>query len=779
MKAVLLLIPTKRTDEINWTKPLNAYLVSVYGSTLEFQSDIAAFHKLRLDLKGAHADATGIAMHFRYYLQLELLDLRMPAAVGNRLKRVTFTWYDAFSPAVLHEQFALPFEKASVLFNLAALLSRAAVAKYSDHNEELFKEAVQYLSQAAGVLQFVGENFMHAPLNDLAPTTIQFLVKLCLAQSQEIFTLKVVDGDTEQKKNSLVARLCMAAARHYDDAFAVCSHVLDPDYEVSEQLTFAVVDSLDYEFDEYNPELGERVRARLEPHWVRLIQFKAAFFRALAFYYNGLHLEGAKKYGEAIASLERCAALLRDVASVEDYELMDSYKYHKDAVEIKLKELHKDNDLVYHELVPGSAAEPKPMDLAKATSMPKIALFSQITEHNYAHFLKNVVPVNIHELLSYYSEEKLQFLRNELDEVEVLNEELSLVLEYHKLPQALANVKEALNKGNLDFTAKAQGVDAKVLQQVAEIAQKHSADKANRAQISSLRKQIYDNVSRADRLVGGSVSFAKYREDLIKVKKSLYDATNLDSTLFALVDENSSLYETLGKGPDSAEFKLLFKASTPETEVSLLDIDERAPEALQVQIKDLEDILHDLNVLRNNKAKLVASLKEEIHRDDISEILMLNSKLKLTSEIKTTIFPAELRKFEVFSKELDRLIDKQTGLIRDLTLAWEKLSANPEVKRVQKSQSFKDDLMRSQEQRISSFYNSWTKYSGSLEQSASFYTQLHAFSDGLCKSMEMPPVQNLSLKPSLPPKSQKEPDLIYNQPSAYLPDMYSYFSGSG
>ena len=65
---------------------------------------------------------------------------------------------------------------------------------------------------------------------------------------------------------------------------------------------------------------------------------------------------------------------------------------------------------------------------------------------NYNNFLVNVVPVNIHELSSYYSEEKSQYLRNEIDHFEVSNEEVSSVLEYLKLPKALVSIKESLRE---------------------------------------------------------------------------------------------------------------------------------------------------------------------------------------------------------------------------------------------------------------------------------------------------------------------------------------------
>ena len=65
---------------------------------------------------------------------------------------------------------------------------------------------------------------MHAPSNDLHQASVKFLVKLMLAQAQEVFVLKVISGDLEQNKNSLIAKLCQGTTNHYTECFnMVCN----------------------------------------------------------------------------------------------------------------------------------------------------------------------------------------------------------------------------------------------------------------------------------------------------------------------------------------------------------------------------------------------------------------------------------------------------------------------------------------------------------------------------------------------------------------------------
>ncbi|SGZ58263.1 CIC11C00000002847 [Sungouiella intermedia] len=794
MKTALLVVPTKKTEDTNWIKPLNNYLLSIYGNTSDYQKDLADFNKLRQDIRGVSADKTGIKLYLTYFSQLELLDLRVPVATINKHKKLIFNWYDAFLPGSLHIQHALPFEKASVLFNLGSLMSKVASVKYNESQrtssgeDGAFKEAIQYLQQAAGVFEFLSENFLHAPSSDLQPATVKFLINLCLSQSQEIFTLKVIDGDLEQKKNSLISKLCKGTANHYAECFSVCAHLLTAEgiASLSDQSTFSIVEAgLDDDelalgsgdddegnLDEYNPDKqgmpDSNVTARLYPVWIATIQFKQMYYESLAYYFQGLQLEATSKFGDAIAYLTKSHDLINEIPSSilkviskaggeEAYDLLDNYKYQKDALGIKLKDLTKDNDLIYNEIIPSivTIPEPKPMDSAKVLPMNKIDLFAEVNEYNYHNFLKNVVPIDIHELLSYYSEEKSQLLRNELDELDVSNKELSTLLEHLKLPKALINIKEIINHNKeleTDGHNDENSISPEVLAEADEIASRFSIDVENRKVIAEIRQRIFQSVTESESLMAGqySVSAGRYREDLIKLKKSLYDAANSDSRLFALIDsENSELYHILGKGPSSPQFKSLFKVkevgtekqSKPVEEISLLDIDDSQLKpregSIDDQITELEDILLKLNKNKNEKAKLVAELKNEIHSDDISDILMLNSKVKSTNEIRTVIFPKELEKFEAYGHGLDKLIAQQLDLSGELNAKWNNLVSNPKVKDVQKSKTFHDELYKQQTERINRFYNeNWKKYTNGLSKGTEFYTQLLKFSENLKRTIQ-------------------------------------------
>lgn len=88
--TVFITLPIKETVEINWTDPLTNYITSLYGTADGFKSEINSLNRLRQDTRGVAMDAVGRDILYRYYGQLELLDLRIP--VGGNGCRMTFTW---------------------------------------------------------------------------------------------------------------------------------------------------------------------------------------------------------------------------------------------------------------------------------------------------------------------------------------------------------------------------------------------------------------------------------------------------------------------------------------------------------------------------------------------------------------------------------------------------------------------------------------------------------------------------------------------------------------
>jgi hypothetical protein len=79
-------------------------------------------------------------------------------------------------------QRTVAFEKASVLFNLAALHTQIGSKQDRQLDSDSADGAVDNFLRAAGTLRYIGEHFTHPPSFDLAPHTLDALTALFLVR---------------------------------------------------------------------------------------------------------------------------------------------------------------------------------------------------------------------------------------------------------------------------------------------------------------------------------------------------------------------------------------------------------------------------------------------------------------------------------------------------------------------------------------------------------------------------------------------------------------------
>lgn len=206
MQSPLISIPRKRTDEVDWTTPIRTLIAQSYGESPDnYSAECALLQRCRQDaVRGAGSDMTARDLLYKYFGQLELLELRFSEI------RVTFPWHDAFTGKVT-TQTSIAYEKASILFQIASTHSAIAAAQNRSSPDGL-KKAFYYCRTCAGMLTYINENFLHAPSKDLSKEVIKFLVGLILAQATEVAWEKCVE---EKKPSTFVAKVASQAASMY------------------------------------------------------------------------------------------------------------------------------------------------------------------------------------------------------------------------------------------------------------------------------------------------------------------------------------------------------------------------------------------------------------------------------------------------------------------------------------------------------------------------------------------------------------------------------------
>src|SRR5215469_16760997 len=314
--------------------------------------------------------------------------------------------FDAFTNKST-SQYSLAYEKASILFNISAVLSCHA-ANQNRAEDTGLKTAYHSFQAAAGMFTYINENFLHAPSADLSRETIKTLIQLMLAQGQEVFLEKQI---ADEKKVGLLAKLSSQAAYLYQQSME----------GVQENVTKAVF---------------ERV-------WLLVTQIKTSYMASVAQYYQALADNDANAHGTAVCRLQVAESDVRDanrlansfpttvpansnLTSETNVVLIEITKRHLATVQEKLTEFSKDNDFIYHQPIPNEASLPAIPKLPAAKAIPVSELYQgqDIQRIIGPDIFQRIVPMAVTESASLYDEEKAKLVRAETEKVEVANDEM-------------------------------------------------------------------------------------------------------------------------------------------------------------------------------------------------------------------------------------------------------------------------------------------------------------------------------------------------------------------
>ena len=634
--------PLKQTNEIDWVLPLKGYIRATYGDDPErYTEECATLNRLRQDMRGAGKDsAAGRDLLYRYYGQLELLDLRFP--VDENHIKISFTWsvsvsgplwtaltlqrFDAFT-AKPTSQYSLAFEKASIIFNISAVLSCHAANQ--DRSEESgLKTAYHSFQASAGMFTYINENFLHAPSVDLSRETIKTLISITLVQAQEVFLEKqVADG----KKAGLLAKLAAQAHTLYTQAVEGCQE-----------------------------NVGKGVFDR---SWSLVVQVKAAHMASLSEYYQALADEDSNSYGSAIARLQLAeksskssCSFAKSVPSFPPAEsnlgsdtgpnLVQITKRQLEKVQERLSSLVKDNDFIYHQTVPAEASLSAVSKLPAAKAIPVSELYQgqDIQKIIGPDIFQRLVPMSVTEQASMYDEEKAKLVRSEAEKVETANGEMEASLDYLKLPQSL-NVL----KGGTDQEITVEDEFRRWCDDLAS----HGSFSKTFEHLQQEKSGILSSLSRDSKQLDMEESVCEkmrskygadwtqqpssrltsiFRSDIRNYRDTIDEAANTDSQLLATARQYETDFEEMRSAGEADEADILYQRalikagtgkrkskskhgghSSPYEEGNLLDDDygEGGPTVAD-QIARVEELLKKLNLVKRERAQVLKDLKEKV-----------------------------------------------------------------------------------------------------------------------------------------------------------------------
>ncbi|GAB6027157.1 hypothetical protein CHUAL_013914 [Chamberlinius hualienensis] len=185
----------KETSEVDYlTESLQDMILQHYSEkTDKFDEPISELNKLRQAIRTPSRDHNGTALLFRYYHQLYFVERRFYSSERNL--GLHFEWFDALT-GVPTTQKTISFEKANVLFNIAAVYTQIG-ARQDRSSSAGIDSSVDSFLRAASMFNYIQSNFSNAPSIDLMPDTLEMLINLMLAQSRECLFEKLVNSNTE------------------------------------------------------------------------------------------------------------------------------------------------------------------------------------------------------------------------------------------------------------------------------------------------------------------------------------------------------------------------------------------------------------------------------------------------------------------------------------------------------------------------------------------------------------------------------------------------------
>jgi hypothetical protein len=671
--------------------------------------------------------------------------------------------YDAFTNKST-SQYSLAFEKASILFNISAVLSCHA-ANQNRADDAGVKTAYHSFQASAGMFTYINENFLHAPSTDLSRTTVKALIHITLAQAQEVFLEKQT---TDGKKPAFLAKLASQSSYLYSQA-------VDTAHEYISKAIF-------------------------DKTWATMVQAKASHLASVASYYQALADTESGSHGVAIARLRLSEKLSASAATHcksfpssmpasshlapdAGSSMAELVKKHQAAVQEKVVSLVKDNDFIYHQPVPsedGLSAVAK-LPAAKAIPVSELYQGQDIQRIIGPDIFQKLVPMSVTESSSLYDEEKAKLIRAETEKVETANGEMAASLDYLKLPGSLNILKGGMDQevtvdeefgGWCEEMAGHQGFhrvldelqDSKAI--VLEVLGQCSRQLDMEESVCEKMRSKYGadwTQQPSSRLT------ATLRSDIRSLRDTTNEASASDAQLNATLNQYEADFDEMRSAGETDEADVLYQRamlkagsrqksrnghSTPfSPEGSLLDdVEDDGSATVAEQISKVEEFLKKLNLVKRERAQVLKDLKEkvsfillggvnissnfyQIHEDDITSVLILNKK-SLGSGQEQQLFQAELEKFRPYQNRIIKSNHTQSTLMKELTRTYGDLLQD---KRVRSEQSKYETITRQRNTvmaRYKKIYTAFQELVSGVSQAQKFYDEMRDTVDNLRKNVD-------------------------------------------
>ncbi|KAJ7104194.1 BRO1-like domain-containing protein [Mycena belliarum] len=646
----ILALPFKKTYNIDIKEPVRKYLLENGALHPDaFRNDIDKWQSLRREGVGGivHVDRVNAALS--YHAQLLSVLTKLPTDI-----QLEIAYAPVFSPTSLPVTLRnIAFERAAVLFNLAALYSQLAASEDRSSADGI-KRAIPNYQQAAGTLSYLRTSALpklvfapddeELPL-DLSESFVFGLEWLMLAQAQECWWQ---NAKLNNFKNPLLAKLAAHTAALYRSAIATIRDAFP-----SIQHLFPTT-------------------------WLSHIEAKQYHFEAVSQYRQSLSELESSKYGVELARLDQARSFAKQAYDIARRgkvapAVLQDVQFLLDTVQKNFARAERDNDLIYHDDIPAASALPPipHSDIAKLTVVPGLLNPGSVIGVGGPIFAE-LIGWGAQEAINIYNDRIQNLVKEKIaDAAQRLRDEADETLRLLNLPSAL----EALERS--------AGLPSSLLQKAEQVRLEDGPGKieASIADVQRLAQQdtkildeamdILDNEASEDEAMRSNPAFDRppsheANAELIEKERRYRDILERAAASDETVREKWDEWEgnIIQLTADEAELEAVVPSSTlgPSSRSN-----SEAAEALK-HSRALRVALEALDSLHRELQDFVRRAESLADADDIyPRIVNAASGLEKLAEVKPEMFEdvldQELAKYDKFLEEINRSEGKQAELM--------------------------------------------------------------------------------------------------------------------
>ncbi|KAF4076163.1 hypothetical protein AMELA_G00227140 [Ameiurus melas] len=674
----MIWLDLKEAGEFQFSSSVKQFILKNYGEDPDnYNEPLKKLEQLRQSAVNVTRDFEGCSTLRKYFGQLHYLQSRVPLGPGQEAA-VPVSWTEIFSgKTVTHDD--ISYEQACILYNLGALHSMLG-AMDNRVSEEGMKVSCTHFQCSAGAFAYLRDHFSHNYSVDMSHQILNLNINLMLGQAQECLLEKSM---LDNRKSFLVARISAQVVDYYKEA---CRALENSD--------------------------TASMLGKIQKDWKKLVQMKIYYFAAVAHLHMGKQAEEQQKYGERLAYLQSSLDKLSEaikLAKGQPDSVQEALRFTMDVIGGKFNSAKKDNDFIYHEVVPSLETLPSVKGAPLVKALPVNPTDPSVTGPD---IFSKLVPMAAHEASSLYSEEKAKLLRDVMAKIDSKNETLEQFMDslnldpdsvdnmdmYNSIPSVLMEKCAALSvrpdtvKSLIQSMQVLSGVFTDVEASLREIRSVLDDDEAGDRKVQE--------VAGKQSVPAQPAVIAELRRDLEKYLEAHEKASFTNTELHRAMNLHISNLRLLG-GPLDTLREALPRPQLSEDEVAGLQCMKR--------------ILGKVQEMKDQRSSLEKQLRELIQQDDITAALVTTERADMKM-----LFEEQLKKYEQVKVYIDQNLAAQENILKALT------DANVQYATVRKGLAETEHKWNSTVQMLVASYEAYEDLMKKSQEGKEFYEDLEA-----------------------------------------------------